>query len=126
MGPEPRGDYRREKMSIQMNWDEPYSAIDVDSPRYDHEYELYAALEDAETCWGEVTSQHLSEVSLAGDSWPGAVHDIDRAFRVVVELRKKLGLPHTRETRRTADGRIYQVWGPVLDAPADASQDIPF
>ena len=33
-----------------MNWDEPYSAIDVDSPRFDHEYDLYAALEYAETC----------------------------------------------------------------------------
>jgi hypothetical protein len=94
--------------------------------REDHESGLYAALEAAEECLFEVTSQHLSEVAFAGDSWPGAVHDIDRAFRAVVELRKKLGLPHTRETRRTADGRIYQVWGPVSDAPADASQDIPF
>ena len=113
-------------MSLHMNWDEAYSAIDIDSPRYDHEYDLYAALEDAETCWDEVTSQHLSEVSLAGDSWPGAIDEINRAFVAVVELRKKLGLPHIRQTQRTADGRIYQIWANKNAPIADPDDDIPF
>ncbi len=112
-----------------MNWDEPFSAIDVDSPRYENEEsaDLYAALEAAEECLFEVTSQHLSEVAFAGDSWPGAKHDIDRAFVEVVYLRKKLGLPHMRETRRTADGRIYQVWANKNAPIADPDElDIPF
>lgn len=88
--------------------------------------DLYEALDAAEECYHEVLAEHLSEVSLCGDSWPGAVHDVDRAFQSVVKIRKQLGLPHTRETRRTPDGRIYQVWTPMQETTSYQLEDIPF
>jgi hypothetical protein len=114
-------------MAITLDWSEAFEAIDIDSPRYDDEEqgdddiiratrdvsreELLQILEDAETCWDEVRTQHLSECSLAGDSWPGAAHDVQRAFKTVVELRKKLGLPHRRVYKRTPDKQhYYEVW----------------
>lgn len=92
----------------------------------DSQSALYEDLEAAEECYHEVLSEHLSEVSLCGDSWPGAVHDVDRALQSVIKIRKQLGLPHKQETRRTPEGRIYQVWGPVQQATAYQLEDIPF
>lgn len=92
----------------------------------DSHSDLYEDLEAAEECYHEVLSQHLSEVSHYGDSWPGAVHDVDRAFRSVVMIRKQLGLPHTQETRRTSEGRIYQIWTPMQEASVYELEDIPF
>ena len=62
-------------MSLHMNWDEAYSAIDVDSPRYDHEDDLYAALEDAETSWDEVT---IADPDEEADDGPNAARPIRR------------------------------------------------
>ena len=92
----------------------------------DSQCDLYKDLEYAEECYHEVLSEHLSEVSLCGDSWPGAVHDVDRAFQSVVKIRKLLGLPHTQKTCRTSEGRIYQVWAPMQEVKDYQLEDIPF
>jgi hypothetical protein len=118
---------RTDKLGARATHNRPAETI-VDSKTE----QLYRDLEDAEEHLGEVEAQHGSECSLYGDSWPGALHDIDRAFRYVIALRKQLGLPRKRSYKRSACGRyVWPVWVHEDDAAAEPAEpaehdDIPF
>jgi hypothetical protein len=91
--------------------------------------EQHAELDAAEEFLAELEDQHGSECSLAGDSWPGAQIEIDKAFAFVVKLRKEMGLPHKRGYRRSPCGMyVSKVWvdenGEV--PPAPETEDLPF
>lgn len=80
----------------QFAWDQHYIArpADTEDDQTTLEEGTYASLcadlAAAEEHYGEIDTQYRSECALYGDAWPGAALDRDRAWKIVVALRRQV------------------------------------